>query len=86
MDQGEKITDDIITRIMESVEVEYECELDQEAILRGIACAYIAFAYHLNAKDEAKELLLDLVEKLDDPAILHWVNTHWPEGPEWQKH
>jgi hypothetical protein len=52
-------------------------QLDQEAILRGIASAYIAFACRLNAKDEAKELLLDLAEKLDDPATLHWVHTHF---------
>jgi hypothetical protein len=78
MDQGEKITDDIIARIMKSVEDEYGCRIDQKAILRGIACAYIAFAYRLNAKDEAKELLLDLAEQLDDPATLHWVHFTAP--------
>jgi hypothetical protein len=54
---------------MKSVEDEYGCQIDQEAILRGIACAYAAFACRLNAKDQARELLLDLAAKLDDPAM-----------------
>jgi hypothetical protein len=86
MDQSEKITDDIIARVMKGVEEEYGGVIDQAVILRGIACAYIAFAYRLNAADEAKELLLDFAEQLDDPATLYWVRTHKPEGPEWQEH
>jgi hypothetical protein len=85
MDQGEKITDDIITLVMKGVEEEYGCQIDQEAILRGVACAYLAFASGLDAQQEAKEMIVDLFDKLDDPATLHWVQTHTPEDPEWLK-
>ncbi len=85
MDQGEKITDDIIALVMKGVAEEYDCKIDQEAILRGVACAYISFACCLNAKEEAKELMVDLFDQLDDPAKLHWVRTHIPEDPEWHK-
>jgi hypothetical protein len=79
MDQGEKITADIIALVMKGVEEEYGCRIDQEAIMRGIACAYIAFAYQLNAKEDAKKLLMNLAKQLDDPAKLHWALTHVPD-------
>src|ERR1019366_8870670 len=85
MDQGEKITDDIIALVMKGVEEEYDCQIDQEAILRGVACAYLAFACGLNAKEKAKEMIVDLFDKLDDPATSHWVRTHMPKDPEWLK-
>ena len=68
MDQSQKISRDIVALVMKGVEEEYDCEIDQEAILRGVACAYVAFASSLNAKDEAKDLLCDLIDQLDDVA------------------
>jgi hypothetical protein len=68
MNQSQKITRDIVALVLKGVEEEYDCEINEEAILRGIADAYLAFASCGNAKDEAKDLLCDLIDQLNDVA------------------
>ena len=87
MNRSEKLTDDILKLVTASLPQDEED--DDEFVddtLCGIAAAYAAVAYGIHTKEQAKQLLLNLAKVFDDPAALHWVKTHWPEGPEWQRH
>ena len=77
MDKGTQLTTQIIDLVMKTIPDE-NGRIDLEATMRGIACAYVAFAYGLRAENEAKYLLVDLADALDDPAKLNWALTNCP--------
>ena len=85
MNRSEKLTDDILKLVAASFPKDADDNFVDDAIC-GIAAAYATVVHQFNAPEQARQLLLNLAKILDDPAALHWIKTHWPEGPEWQRH
>ncbi len=79
MDRGEKITADIIKLVTQEI-AEHDGEIDFEAIMRGMASAYTAFAYAFRVKEQAKDLLVTLADQLDDPRTFERMG--FPAGAD----
>lgn len=67
-DLGEAITADILDRISARIPA-VGSGADVEAVMRGVACAYIALAYVFRTPEAAREMLIGIAHKLDDPEI-----------------
>lgn len=65
-DLGEAITADILDRISARMPP-IGSGADVEAVMRGVACAYVALAYAFGTPDAARDMLIGIAHRLDNP-------------------
>lgn len=77
-DLGEAIMADILDRVLARMPA-LGSGVDVEAVMRGVASAYIALACAFKTPDAAREMLIGIADKLDDPKtreeIMRGVNS-----------
>jgi hypothetical protein len=68
MNQGKKLTDNIIRLIASDPPLKHDGKVDVDAIMNAVASAFAGLACSLHTKEQAKELLVTLADLLDNPA------------------
>ena len=74
-DLSEQITADIIQLVLKRI-TDSGGDADLWQVMQGITCALVAFIYRFHQVEDAKTLLIELAEQLDDPATLEWALTN----------
>ncbi len=67
MDQGKKLTDDIIKLIVNDPPQKQDGNVDVDAIMFAVASVYAGLAHSFHAPEQARELLLFMADTIENP-------------------
>jgi hypothetical protein len=67
MDQGKKLTDDIIKLIASNPPLKHDGSVDVDKVMFAVASVYAGLARSFHAPEQAKDLLLFMADSIEDP-------------------